>query len=367
MGPYKVNNQAVAYMGNKIFKPISEIRHILPPKNLSKRHLQIQKSKYWNSLIHLHHGIFEAINLFMTKEHVLLFDLPIITRMISSPGALTGTISSDVNPFGIHFFDLDMYLTQSSQLYLEFAVTVPGINKVYCWEKSFRREKADFRHLPEFTHIEYEGNHNFVENLKMIKMFISFIIDNLLTRYSKYLSYFLTKSDFKKLEALCNIKCYQQIKFHQAFDLLYQRTKSKKYKNVSVKNFGAYEELLLLDMLGNNPIFITHFTEDEVAFYHALDPQNKGLVLNADLLFPGYGELVGSGERVHSRSDTIRKATHFNLPIDDYQPYIDSRNSQTKIHSGWGMGIERFLQCIIRTPFIWDVKVFPRINGLRGP
>jgi len=42
---------------------------------------------------------------FMKKTNALFFDLPITTRMISSPGALTGTISSDVDPFEIRFFN----------------------------------------------------------------------------------------------------------------------------------------------------------------------------------------------------------------------------------------------------------------------
>jgi aspartyl/asparaginyl-tRNA synthetase len=102
----------------------------------------------------------------MGKNNVLFFELPITTRMISSPGALTGTISSDVDPFQIKFFNKDTFLTQSSQLYLEFAITNPGIDRVFCWEKSFRRERADFRHLPEFTHVEFEANIPFQENLK---------------------------------------------------------------------------------------------------------------------------------------------------------------------------------------------------------
>lgn len=368
MGPYIINNQKISYTGNKILKPISEIRNTLPPKNLSIRHLIIKRrGEYWNSLIRLHHGVFEATNSFMKKQHALLFDLPIVTRMISSPGALTKTISSDVNPFKINFFNLDMYLTQSSQLYLEFAVTTPEINKVYCWEKSFRRERADFRHLPEFTHVEYEGNHNFERNLIIIKQYLSFVIKYLLTHYTEELSDFLTKDNLKQLKICSNIKQYPVIKFHEAFNLLYQKTKNEKYKIVTVKNFGAFEEILLLELLGNVPTFVTHFIEDEVAFYHALDPKEPRLVLNADLLFPGYGELVGSGERVHTKVDTLRKAKHFKLLLDDYQPYIDSRNTRTKIHSGWGIGIERFLQCVIRAPYIWDVKVFPRVNGMQRP
>ena len=89
---------------------------------------------------------------------------------------------------------------------------------------------------------------------------------------------------------------------------------------------------------------------------------------DADFLFPGYGELIGSGERVHSLEATRAKAEHFRLDMDDYQSYIDSRDPENPvIHSGWGMGIERFLQAILKLPFIWEAKPFPRVHNQHRP
>ena len=116
----------------------------------------------------------------MQERGSLFFDLPITTRMISSPGALTGTIPSDVDPFSINFFEFKTFLTQSSQLYLEFAITNPDVQSVYCWEKSFRREPADYRHLPEFTHIEWEGNVSFDDNLAFQEAYFKSLIGALL-------------------------------------------------------------------------------------------------------------------------------------------------------------------------------------------
>jgi asparaginyl-tRNA synthetase len=56
------------------------------------------------------------------------------------------------------------------------------------------------------------------------------------------------------------------------------------------------------------------------------------------------------------------KAKYFHLNIDDYEPYIESREISTVIHSGWGMGIERFIQWILLLPFIWDAAPFPRVD-----
>jgi len=366
LGPYQTLNGKLAYKGNKVFKPVSEVRKIRPP-NLSKRHLEVKKYiKGWNSLIRIWDAVFRASSEFMKNNGVLLFDLPIITRMISSPGALTGTISSDVDPFRIKFFGQTTFLTQSSQLYLEFAITNPKINSVYCWEKSFRREKADFRHLPEFTHIEFESNIDFEKNLKFQQDYLQFIVSYLIKNCEKEIKVFLKKLDIKELRRFLELKNFEKITFHNAFKLLEKKMNNRKYNKVTVKNFGAYEEVLLTEII-NKPVFVTHYMAKEAAFYHAKAPKNPKSVINADFLFPGYGELIGSGERVHTRKETKEKARRFKLNMKDYQPYIESRTDNPKIHSGWGMGIERFIQIILKLPFIWETKPFPRVDNQNQP
>jgi len=367
LGPYKIENEKLYYKGDKLFEPIDEVRDI-EAKNLDKRHLDIKKDDLkWSALIKIWDGVFKASNSFMTEQGVYLFDLPITTRMISSPGALKGTIISDVDPFEIKFFDQQTFLTQSSQLYLEFAITNPSINSVYCWEKSFRREKADFRHLPEFSHIEFESNIEFNDNLEFQQKYLQYLIKYLIENYRKELSIFLTDQEIDELIEFYNMKEYERITFHEAFKLLKEATNDKKYDDISIKNFSAYEEVLLSGII-KKPVFVTHYILEEVAFYHASDKDNPNLAVNADFLFPGYGELIGSGERVHTQEETKAKAMHFKLDMDDYQPYIESRDiDDYKIHSGWGMGIERFIQCLLKLPFIWETKPFPRVDTLNRP
>lgn len=232
LGPYYTKNNKLAYIGNKLFKPIEEVWGIRPP-DLNKRHIEImQDSPKWVAIVKIWDEVFRASTEFMKKNSVIFFDLPITTRMISSPGALTGTISSDVNPFRIQFFDKATFLTQSSQLYLEFAIANPKIDKVFCWEKSFRRERADFRHLPEFTHIEFEANIPFEENLEFQQKYVCFLIKSLSKNVSQALKVFLKEKDFESLNSLANTKKFERVKFIEAFNLLYKKTNNSKYKNI---------------------------------------------------------------------------------------------------------------------------------------
>lgn len=366
LGPYSTNNDKLTYIGNKLFKPIKEVRNIKPP-DLSNRHIEVRKSaQKWEVIVNIWNEIFKASAEFMKKNNILFFDLPITTRMISSPGALTGTIPSDVDPFRIKFFDKTTFLTQSSQLYLEFAITNPKIDKVFCWEKSFRRERADFRHLPEFTHIEFEANISFEQNLNFQSQYIQFLTQSLIKNASNDLRVFLKEKDLKLLSLFSMIKKFERVKFIEAFNLLYKKTNNIKYKTPTIRQFGAYEEVLLTEIF-EGPLFVIEYIEDEVAFYHAKVSKKSKLVRNADFLFPGYGEIIGSGERVHTKKETREKARHFKLNMKDYQPYIDSRTDKTKIHSGWGMGIERFIQAVLKLPFIWEAELFPRVDNQSHP
>lgn len=364
LGPYIAKDGKIEYPGGRDKLTYEDVVGVASPESLLRRHLSIkEEASLWAAKIRIWDSVFKATNKFMEKNRVMLFDLPITTRMISSPGALTGTIPSDVDSFEINFFDEKKFLTQSSQLYLEFAITNPEVDKVYCWEKSFRMEPANFRHLPEFTHVEFEGNIGFQENLKIQKDYLQYITKYIIDNNKHDLEVFLHEDEIRELYELTKINDIQRITFHEAFKLLREHTGDKKYDDPTIKPFGAYEEILLTQIM-QGPVFVTNYISNEVAFYHANDPADNRLAKNADLLFPGYGELIGSGERVNTREETRKKAEHFQLDIQDYKPYIESRDDKNPIvHSGWGMGIERFVQSILKLPFIWDAKAFPRVSA----
>jgi len=116
-------------------------------------------------------------------------------------------------------------------------------------------------------------------------------------------------------------------------------------------------------------VLIREFPLLEVPFYHAvIDGKKPKVANNADIIWPGYREIIGSGHRVRSEKELEEKSEIFNLPKEDYKPYLQTRKSKNyKETSGFGLGWERLLQGLLEMPFIWSASQFPRVDGTLKP
>ena len=126
------------------------------------------------------------------------------------------------------------------------------------------------------------------------------------------------------------------------------------------EDFGADEEALLTKEI-DKPMFVHKYPKDIKAFYMKEDPKNPELVLNNDLLAPrGHGEIVGGSERIWDHDELMARIKEQKLPVKDYQWYIDLRKYGSVPHSGFGLGIERFVKWILNLEHIRDTIPFPR-------
>jgi len=377
LGPYTANkNGTISYKGNNIFGPIENIQDVIPPlEEIEGRVGQFNNEEIWGYISRINHRINLSSNEYFDGIGAIFTKLPLITRMISSPGAIYGkeaiNYTTDTCPITLKWFNLKdtAFLSESSQIYLELALIQKGINQVYSIYNSFRKEKADATHLSEFHHIEYEGKVNQEENERIALGLIKKIIEDLLDKNGEDLKYFLSDDKLNELKLFAeNLFNIPRIPFREALDLLYKETENSKYKDFTLKHFGSWEEIKLTEIF-RNMVIIKEFPLLEVPFYHAaIDGKTPKVANNSDFIWPGYRETIGSGHRVNSESELNEKAKTFNLPKEDYKPYLQSRKLDGyKPTSGFGLGWERLLQGLLEMPFIWSACQFPRIDKTLRP
>ncbi len=377
LGPYTANkNGSISYNGNKLFKPIENVGNIrVPIEEIEKRVTQFDTNEMWGHIAKINHQINMSANLYFEEIGSIFTALPLTTRMISSPGAVYGkeaiNYTTDTCPITLKWFNLKdkAFLSESSQIYLELALIQKGIDSVYSIYNSFRKERADATHLSEFHHIEYEGKVNQTDNEKIALGLVKRIITRLLENNREDLSYFLSDEKLKELkEFTTKIMDIPKITFKEALKILYKETKDEKYKEFTLEHFGSWEEVKITEILGDM-VLIKEFPLLEVPFYHAIvDGKNPKVANNSDIIWPGYRETIGTGHRVRSEKELREKSEIFNLPKEDYKPYLQTRKLKNyKESSGFGMGWERFLQGLLEMPFIWSANQFPRVDGTLKP
>jgi len=369
LGVYSVDSGKIVYNGNNFIKPISDVTNIKFRPNSSKELLdKLTNSRHFYHLHNIDNAIFNSSVEYFKLINASWCNLPITTKMISSPGEVYAgkklDYTTDALPVTLDWFDQGkIFLAESSQFYLELRLLIDKLDKVFSIYNSFRKEPADFSHLSEFQHIEFEGHVNFKENVDiyigLLKYMTNFIIKN---NYED-LSCYLTESEIKELSTSFDGANIETVTFSDAMVLLADNLDNSVYKSLSLKNFGAYEEVALTRIISKH-CNVIEFPIEEIPFYHDLsfkDKNGKSYAKNADLILLGYRETVGSGQRITDLGAIRQKAKFFNLPERDYEPYIQLRNMDNyKSTCGFGLGWQRYTQWLLKLPFIWDACHIPR-------
>jgi aspartyl/asparaginyl-tRNA synthetase len=244
------------------------------------------------------------------------------------------------------------------------------VDKVFAIYNSFRKERADFCRLSEFSHIEFEGHVSHESNVKIAVGLLEYITNHLLENNSQNLQAFLTSTEMIEMEDTFRQENVKEIAFSEALDLLQKNTGDSRYREFSLKHFGAWEEIKLTQILESH-VVVREMPLIEVPFYHKQFKRNRDgnlVAENGDILLFGYRETVGSGARIVDLEVLEEKCRMFNLPKEDYAPYLASRRQPYYQRScGFGMGWQRYTQWVLKLPFIWNTCRWPRGHTLPTP
>ncbi|HDR67599.1 MAG TPA: asparagine--tRNA ligase, partial [Bacteroidaceae bacterium] len=78
------------------------------------------------------------------------------------------------------------------------------------------------------------------------------------------------------------------------------------------------------------------------------------------VLFPQIGEIIGGSQREEVHDRLLKRMQQMNIPEKELWWYLETRKFGTVVHSGFGLGFERFLMFITGMSNIRDVIPFPR-------
>lgn len=311
---------------------------------LDKRHLVIRGEKA-SAVLRYTDKLLRYIREFCVEKGLTEVVPPIITKAACEGGATL---------FPVKYFDETAYLTQSSQLYLE--AVLPALGNVYCIQKSFRAEQhRTRRHLLEYYHFEPELAFIDFEDL------IRFAEENIIHIVKRTL-----EEDYKILELFgvedleVPRQPFKRLTYAEALDF---------FKSMGVviepgMDIEESKERMLVDHFGE-PVFLIEFPAEQKAFYFKRKETDGSVALAMDLLVPTVGEIIGGGMREDDYDKIILRLKEIKANLDDYRWYTDFRKYGSVPHGGYGLGIERTVEWILRLEHIRDATLFPRfVNRL---
>lgn len=309
---------------------------------LEQRHLWLRSPKQW-AIQRIRNTLILATYDFFRQNDFIKIDSPIIT-------ANAGENTTDL--FEIDYFGDKAYLSQTGQLYIEAAIAAHG--RVFDFGPTFRAEKSKTRrHLTEFWMMDAEmAFADLEDNLKIQEKLIRFMVKAVLANNAPELE-MLGRS----LKVLKNIdKTFYRLTHEEAVKEL-QAAGSNIRKG---EDLGADDETMLTEKY-DNPIFVTHYPAKIKAFYMKRDPQDETKALCADLLAPeGYGEIIGGSQREEDYDMLKDRLKEYDLPVKDFDWYLDLRRYGSVPHSGFGFGLERIVTWICGLQHVREAIPFPR-------
>ena len=345
------------------FEYLRTISHLRPRTNT------------FNAVFRVRSVLAYAIHKFFQEKGFVYVNTPILTSSdAEGAGEMFMVSSFDFNNmpktedgkvnFQEDFFGKPAHLTVSGQLNVETYAT--AFRNVYTFGPTFRAENSNtVKHAAEFWMIEPEIcfadlNDDMDLAEEMIKYIFSYVLEHC-PEEMQFFNNFIEKGLFEKLDNVINSD-FARITYTDAIKELEKENDEFEYKVSWGTDLQTEHERYLCEQIFKKPVFVTDYPADIKAFYMKQNPDGK-TVAAADLLVPGIGEIIGGSQREENYDKLVNKMKELNMPLDEYDWYLDLRKYGSVVHSGFGLGFERAIMYLTGMQNIRDVIPFPRTPG----
>ncbi|MFA6860682.1 MAG: asparagine--tRNA ligase [Clostridia bacterium] len=328
------------------------------------------RTNLFNAVFRIRSEVSFAIHSFFNGKGFVYTQTPIITAADCEGGSDVFRITTHnvydktkVSTFTPEndFFGKPVFLTPTGQL--EGEALALAFGKIYTFGPTFRSENSNTaRHASEFWMIEPEVAFNDLkDNMDLIEEMVKYLINHLFVKCSdelEFLNKFVENGLIEKLKAVVDSD-FGRISYTEAVKILEQNNEKFEFKAFWGCDLQSEHERYLCEKVFNKPIFVTDYPTEIKAFYMRKNDDGK-TVAACDLLVPGVGEMVGGSQREERLDVLLEKIKTFKLKEEDYWWYINLRKFGGVVHSGFGLGLERFLMYATGVSNIRDVQIFSR-------
>ena len=263
--------------------------------------------------------------------------------------------------FSKDFFGKPAHLTVSGQLNAE--TYAMAFRNVYTFGPTFRAENSNtVKHAAEFWMVEPEICFaDLKDDMDLAEDMIKFIFSTVLEKCPEEMEFFNSFIDKTLLDRLHNVinSDFGRITYTDAIKELEKANDEFEFKVSWGIDLQTEHERYLCEKVFKKPVFVTDYPKDIKAFYMKQNPDGK-TVAAADLLAPGIGEIIGGSQREENYDKLVTRMKELNMPLDEYDWYLDLRKYGSCNHAGFGLGFERAIMYLTGMQNIRDVIPFPR-------
>ena len=342
------------------FEYLRTIAHLRPRTNT------------FNAVFRVRSVLAYAIHKFFQEQDFVYVHTPILTGSdAEGAGEMFNVNSFDLSnvpktengevDFSKDFFGRHAHLTVSGQLNGE--TFAESFCNIYTFGPTFRAENSNtVKHAAEFWMIEpeicfadLEDDMDLAED--MIKYTFKYVLDNC-PEEMEFFNNFIDKSLLDRLNHVINSD-FARVSYTDAIKELEKHNDEFEFKVSWGVDLQTEHERYLCEKIYKKPVFVKDYPKDIKAFYMKQNPDGK-TVAAADLLVPGIGEIIGGSQREEDYTKLLSRMEELDMPLKNYDWYLDLRKYGSCVHSGFGLGFERAIMYLTGMQNIRDVIPFPR-------
>jgi asparaginyl-tRNA synthetase len=350
-------------------------------------HLRFRTNTF-GAVFRIRHAMAFAIHQYFNQNGFYYLHTPIITASdaegagqmfrVTTLDAVNPPLTEDKKPdYTRDFFGKATNLTVSGQLEGELGAMALG--EIYTFGPTFRAENSNTaRHLAEFWMIEPEmAFYDLKDNMDLAEDFLKYLIGYALENCTDDLQFLadrLEQEEKNKPQDQRSMNLIEKLKFVQGSSfirLTYTEAigilkDSKPYKKNQFQfpvdwgiDLQSEHERYLVEKHFKCPVILTDYPREIKAFYMKQNDDGK-TVRAMDVLFPQIGEIIGGSQREENLEKLLARMEEMHIPAAEMWWYLDTRRYGSAVHSGFGLGFERFVQFVTGMGNIRDVIAFPR-------